>query len=815
MFDNKRKKLISYILVFSMICATLATVSVPASAADIPVAEAADTQVKTGYDSADDVQYKTETVGSKTYTLNWGAQGELCIFLSERTEQFYVGDYTYATLSQLDGGTSDDDAAGSVLYAALHTLMESNHENVPTYTDNQSLYKYTDCQVNDISTIFLFYTGKVYSSEWNGRTWNQEHIWPNSKCITAAPQKANDSADIVMLRPAAQTENSSRNNTAYGEGEGYFTPIDSLKGDCARVILYYATRWGKMDSLVDGADGVISSIDLLLDWMELDPVDTFEMGRNDAVESITGTRNVFVDYPELAWQMFGEQMPEEAQTPSNNDGEITYMEREESDTSSAKPTISNGKYTYTFANYPAGMYVGKDETHIMDENLTLYTDEAYFTTELRLYNSTIGHSKAIFEARDYIHSVSINAGQTAGMLNISASNNGEDWKLVDTVTVTASYSDHSLNVPRGGYQFIKIESTAAIRLKSITFEYGEQIEGALDGNGGSGNTSRPTGKLATFEFGSNGAATHADGSAKASYTDIQNGYTLNLTDGSSFYTGSRDAKGNSCVKLGKGSAIGSCNFTVTDDVAKVVIYAAKYKSNKSELSINGEIYALTKNSNDGEYDVITIDTSENKEVALATTSSGYRCMINTIEFWGVDESELPEETTETKTEAPTEETTTETEETTTKVEETTSVEETTTKEEQTTTEAPATETTEATTVETTEETTTEATETPTTETTEETTTETTETPTIETTEIPTTETTEATATEATEPPVIETTEESTEASTESSAETSAVGGVDVPAKTGCGSSIGGGFAVIISISLAAIVVGRKEIIKEK
>ena len=39
--------------------------------------------------------------------------------------------------------------------------------------------------------------------------------------------------------------------------------------------------------------------DDLLRWIEEDPVDTWELGRNDSVEAITGTRNVFVDYPEL------------------------------------------------------------------------------------------------------------------------------------------------------------------------------------------------------------------------------------------------------------------------------------------------------------------------------------------------------------------------------------------------------------------------------------------------------------------------------------------------------------------------------------
>ena len=65
-----------------------------------------------------------------------------------------------------------------------------------------------------------------------------------------------------------------------------------------------------------GASGVIESKDILLKWMEEDPVDTWELGRNDAVQAITGTRNVFVDYPELAFELFNEDVPADYDSPS-------------------------------------------------------------------------------------------------------------------------------------------------------------------------------------------------------------------------------------------------------------------------------------------------------------------------------------------------------------------------------------------------------------------------------------------------------------------------------------------------------------------
>lgn len=61
----------------------------------------------------------------------------------------------------------------------------------------------------------------------------------------------------------------------------------------------------------------IESLDTLLEWMEDDPVDTWEMKRNDLVEQIQGNRNVFIDYPELAWLMFDLEVPENLQSPTH------------------------------------------------------------------------------------------------------------------------------------------------------------------------------------------------------------------------------------------------------------------------------------------------------------------------------------------------------------------------------------------------------------------------------------------------------------------------------------------------------------------
>jgi len=145
--------------------------------------------------------------------------------------------------------------------------------------------------------------------------------------------------------------------------------------------------------------------------------------------------------------------------------------------------------------------------------------------------------------------------------------------------------------------------------------------------------------LAKFEFGANGTASHSDGNTteKTSYTEEVNGYTLNLTGGNKMYAEARDAKGNSCIKFGTSSVVGKMEFSVPENVTSVILYVAKYKANTSKITVNGTAYTLTKNSNDGAYDEIVVDTSETKTVTFATVSGGCRAMMNSIVFIGYAE----------------------------------------------------------------------------------------------------------------------------------------------------------------------------------
>ena len=106
---------------------------------------------------------------------------------------------------------------------------------------------------------------------------------------------------------------------------------------------------------------------------------------------------------------------------------------------------------------------------------------------------------------------------------------------------------------------------------------------------------------------------------------------------SKVYGSARDEKGNSCLKLGTGSAVGEFSFTVPDEVTQVIIYIAGYKAEAAKITVNGTSHTISSQSNAGDYTAIEVDTTSTKTVTLTTVSGGYRAMVNAIVFISVSE----------------------------------------------------------------------------------------------------------------------------------------------------------------------------------
>ena len=258
-----------------------------------------------------------------TYS-NSGERDVVCTTLDGTSaDDYYTGSYTYDNLSA---------QSSTQLFTSLRTLMSSTHRKVTSYSECRDFATRTDSENggNNIVMIYTSYSG-TYSQYNGGQGWNREHVWPQS---LGGGNTSGGGADLHHIRPSESKTNSTRGNKKYGNVNGgsiatgnlsgdaggnyagnYFEPLDNVKGDVARICLYVYVRWGSQWG-ADSITEVFQSVDVLLEWCALDPVDTWEMGRNEVVENIQGNRNVFIDYPELAWLIFGKSVPSNMTTPS-------------------------------------------------------------------------------------------------------------------------------------------------------------------------------------------------------------------------------------------------------------------------------------------------------------------------------------------------------------------------------------------------------------------------------------------------------------------------------------------------------------------
>ena len=206
-----------------------------------------------------------------------------------------------------------DDAQGLTGVQLLEQLRIILNETIDrvTYGDARYILDETDADPDVAGNIMLVYTGDSISGEWDyGGTWNREHVWPQSAMPDSASNgAANMASDLHSLKPADPGANSSRGNKFFGEGEtGSYEPRDDVKGDIARIMLYMIVMYEEL-SLVDGVPNVsnyeMGLFSTLLEWHAEDPVDDFEINRNEVIFENQGNRNPFIDYPEFVELIWG------------------------------------------------------------------------------------------------------------------------------------------------------------------------------------------------------------------------------------------------------------------------------------------------------------------------------------------------------------------------------------------------------------------------------------------------------------------------------------------------------------------------------
>ncbi len=235
---------------------------------------------------------------------------------------------------------------GQVLRDTLHAII-SRGVTVLDYGDLYTYFRSTDNKGNNVvwdmysdvpggTPPYVYHYGVNecgnYSAE--GDCFNREHSFPKAWFGGKVYPMY---SDLFHIYPTDGYVNNRRSNYPYGETDsptwtsengsklgpssvpGYsgtvFEPIDAYKGDFARSMFYMLTRYEDKiaqwsanygSPILDGNDFAQWAKELYLKWSQEDPVSQKEIARNDSVYKFQHNRNPFIDHPEYALYIWGD-----------------------------------------------------------------------------------------------------------------------------------------------------------------------------------------------------------------------------------------------------------------------------------------------------------------------------------------------------------------------------------------------------------------------------------------------------------------------------------------------------------------------------
>ncbi|MCW2926828.1 MAG: endonuclease [Thermoleophilia bacterium] len=209
---------------------------------------------------------------------------------------------------------------GAELVKALHFIVRTGHVDRGYGQARNELFGQVDDLDGDNQVEDLFTGEKRGPITDKGNAYekgfNTEHTWPQSKGATGIAQ-----SDLHHLRAADVRTNEKRGHHPYGDvskiewsigegvnqaalgvdalGETVFEPRESVKGDIARGLLYFYTRYAMSRTSDFTLENFKHELPTLLRWNAQDPVTADERLRNDAVQAAQGNRNPYIDHPEF------------------------------------------------------------------------------------------------------------------------------------------------------------------------------------------------------------------------------------------------------------------------------------------------------------------------------------------------------------------------------------------------------------------------------------------------------------------------------------------------------------------------------------
>ena len=218
-----------------------------------------------------------------------------------------------------------------------------------SYGDARYILCKSDLNPDDSDHLIGIYDNHFIVNYWildhtHKDAWQREHVWPNSKLGIPRVEnhQKNIGSDLHNLRAIKPSTNGSRSNRYFDSGTGEnhtvgsdaYYPGDDHKGDVARILFYMIVMYPELN-LTDLLEHLVNDsttnyrpegaymgkLSVLRQWHEEDPVNVFEMRRNNFIYSgiattpegneITpqGNRNPFIDRPYYVERLFGSLTP--------------------------------------------------------------------------------------------------------------------------------------------------------------------------------------------------------------------------------------------------------------------------------------------------------------------------------------------------------------------------------------------------------------------------------------------------------------------------------------------------------------------------
>jgi hypothetical protein len=220
-------------------------------------------------------------------------------------KNYYDGAIDYFYYEKYHKDILDSNLSNDELKCKL-SLLVNNPKYISYNEARYELYSYVENYDGFVSCVYTdlkIETNKIP----NPNIMNTEHTFPQSwffgDLITYMK------SDLHGLKPSQSRANSIRGNNPYGivenikhnlddslsgtdkHNNNVFEPADKSKGQIARIMFYWSIRYNWN---IPG-----DKEELFRNWHSKYPVTELEILRNSRIEDIIGTRNPFIDEPNL------------------------------------------------------------------------------------------------------------------------------------------------------------------------------------------------------------------------------------------------------------------------------------------------------------------------------------------------------------------------------------------------------------------------------------------------------------------------------------------------------------------------------------